>query len=708
MLLLGGAATVNALTGVDTNLASFLIPWGVILYTAAGGLKATFMASYLHTAIIFLVLVVCVYTVYVKNFSSDMIYAGLQQVSSYSTAQCEEIFKQGTQTFFEPGKYACGPVPENEGGSYLTMLSGGGTKFGIINIVGNFGTVFVDQSYWQSAIAAKPTSAHKGYLLGGLVWFTIPFALATSLGLCAVALQLPISSSEAGSGLVPPAVATHLFGSFGSVMMAVMLFMAITSTGSAEGIAVSSLVTYDIYKTYINPKCTGQQALFISKVVVVVFGLLMGGLGVALNYMGLNLGWVYQFMGNAIGSAVATGAVVAAWGGMILALATWLIVCQAEFGEITIDNLGTLNPNLAGNIVALLSSALIHAAFSLANPQNYDFESMGKIDTWQVLASVEMLEQDMSGLDDQDYTSEFLDAAKWWIQKWGYGFTILMVLIWPLLSLPAGVFTTDYFAFWVFISIAWSFVATFVIIVLPIQESWGAILGVCYYMVGKVEVCQSSPGTCSESGEGSGGSWRVCGLGDLRPSLSPIRRVFAEPWVLVIPDTPSALEVLLASYFVGGHLTAVGTATQVLTQTEARAFRQSHRFVFLGTVARLPWGKSWPLELRSGASGNTLRLGGCRFAGQYSAVFRAPAEGSEALRALDLVVTALEDQALVDLVSYSFATNQPHTRAPMSNMLPDFMVAGPHFRWKGYGGVVAAGYWDESWQPAPNSAYFRC
>ncbi|CAE6940592.1 unnamed protein product, partial [Symbiodinium sp. KB8] len=222
----------------------------------------------------------------------------------------------------------------------------------------------------------------------------------------------------------------------------------------------------------------------------------------------------------------------------------------------------------------------------------------------------------------------------------------------------------------------------------------------------EVEVCQSSPGTCTESGEGSGGSWRVCGPGDLRPSLSPIRRVFAEPWVLVIPDTPSALEVLLASYFVAGHLTAVGTATQVLTQTEAGAFRQSHRFVFLGTVARLPWGKSWPLELRSGAR-NTLHLGGCRFAGQYSAVFRAPAEGSKALGALDLVVTALENQALVDLVSYSFATNQPHTRAPMSNMLPDFMVAGPHFRWKGYGGVVAAGYWDESWQPAPNSAYFR-
>eukprot|EP00434_Breviolum_minutum_P038728 symbB.v1.2.034367.t1/scaffold4423.1/size39831/3 len=489
MLLLGGAATVNALTGVDTDLASFLIPWGVILYTAAGGLKATFLASYLHTAIIFIVLVVCVYTVYVKNFSSDLIYDGLQTVSGYTTTQCETIFSSGASTFFEAGKYACGPVPENERGSYLTMLSGGGVKFGIINIVGNFGTVFVDQSYWQSAIAAKPASAHKGYLLGGLVWFTIPFALATSLGLCAVALQLPISADESARGLVPPAVATHLFGTFGSVMMAVMLFMAITSTGSAEGIAVSSLVTYDIYKTYINPKCTGKQVLVISKIVVVVFGLLMGGLGVALNHMGLTLGWAYQFMGNAIGSAVvplwnllmwkkanATGAIAAAWGGMILALSTWLIVCQAEFGEITVENLGTLNCNLAGNIVAIGSSALIHAIFSFIKPQNYDFKSMGQI---------EMLEEDSSGLEDKDYTSEFLDAAKWWIQKWGWGFTILMVCIWPLLSLPAGVFTKDYFAFWVFISIAWSFVATFVIIVLPIYESMDDIQSIFYYLLGK-------------------------------------------------------------------------------------------------------------------------------------------------------------------------------------------------------------------------------
>jgi len=503
MLLLGGAATVNALTGVDTDLASFLIPWGVILYTAAGGLKATFMASYLHTAIIFVVLVVCVYTVYVKEYSSDLIYENLQAISGMSKEICEARFSNGGTTFYEQGTYSCGPVTDNNGGSYMTMLSLGGLKFGIINIVGNFGTVFVDQSYWQSAIAAKPASAHKGYLLGGIVWFTIPFALATSLGLAGVALGLPITKGEAGSGLVPPATAVHLFGDFGAVMMATMLFMAITSTGSAEGIAVSSLICYDVYRRYINPNATGPQILMISRVVIVVFGLAMGGLGVALNHMGLNLGWVYQFMGNAIGSAVvplwnvlmwkdanATGAVVAAWGGMILALATWLIICQAEFGEITVDNLGTLNPNLGGNIVALGSSALIHAGFSLASPQNYDFESMGKI---------EMMEDDKSGLDEADYSPEFLAEAKAWIQKYGWGFTILMVIVWPLLSIPAGVFSKDYWAFWVFISIAWAFTATITIITLPLYESSESIMGVCMFLLGRKTAEKAEPAKSNEA-----------------------------------------------------------------------------------------------------------------------------------------------------------------------------------------------------------------
>ena len=41
------------------------------------------------------------------------------------------------------------PVGGNLGLSYLTMWSSQGLAFGAINVVGNFGTVFCDQTYWS-------------------------------------------------------------------------------------------------------------------------------------------------------------------------------------------------------------------------------------------------------------------------------------------------------------------------------------------------------------------------------------------------------------------------------------------------------------------------------------------------------------------------------------------------------------------------------
>jgi hypothetical protein len=60
---------------------------------------------------------------------------------------------------------------------------------GVINIIGNFATVFEDQAYWQRAIASRPSTTVKAYILGGLAWFAVPFSFATTLGLAAVALK---------------------------------------------------------------------------------------------------------------------------------------------------------------------------------------------------------------------------------------------------------------------------------------------------------------------------------------------------------------------------------------------------------------------------------------------------------------------------------------------------------------------------------------
>ena len=329
MLLLGGSATIQDLTGVSKTWCCFLIPAGVLVYTYYGGLRATFLASYLHSSIIYVTLIVFGTTVYISGTtpgigSTEIVWENLHKSSMqmriaggdsgkyeftegllgnvgecYKTAADKagtgtgtcyfkacatatssdadagkdktKCVNQGMQVgnvsaivdsggkFFEEDPDAKCAEGSFCVGSYATMTSSGGLWFGIINIVGNFGTVFVDQSYWQSAIAAKPSTAVNGFLIGGMCWFAVPFFMATTFGLAGRALTAAnpafiITGGNAGAGLVPAKVITETLGSSGAFLLLMQLFMAVTSTGSAECIAVSAILTYDVYWTYLNPE----------------------------------------------------------------------------------------------------------------------------------------------------------------------------------------------------------------------------------------------------------------------------------------------------------------------------------------------------------------------------------------------------------------------------------------------------------------------
>lgn len=278
----------------------------------------------------------------------------------------------------------------------------------------------------------------------------------------------------------------------------VMLFMAIVSTGSAESIAVSSLVAYDIYRQYFNKDATGDQILRVSRIVIVVFGLFMGGFAIALFAMGLSLGWVYLFMGVVIGSAVAplwnmmtwskasgTGAIIAAWGGLCLALIAWLVGAKIQGGSVSVATLGTNEVMLSGNLVAIFSSAIIHYVYSKCiDPQDYDF---AELDT-----HIELVEDDTSGLEPEQQDPEQLQAAYVWITRRGYVLTFLLIILWPLLSVPAGVFSQAYFAFWVLVAIAWGFGAALAISIIPLVESkdeiYGILNGIYCWITGKEQI----------------------------------------------------------------------------------------------------------------------------------------------------------------------------------------------------------------------------
>jgi hypothetical protein len=70
----------------------------------------------------------------------------------------------------------------------LTTLHEDALIFMIIQITGGFGTVILDQGYWQRAIASEAKTAVRAYLMGGVAWFAVPLTFSSIMGLAAVAL----------------------------------------------------------------------------------------------------------------------------------------------------------------------------------------------------------------------------------------------------------------------------------------------------------------------------------------------------------------------------------------------------------------------------------------------------------------------------------------------------------------------------------------
>lgn len=62
-LTLGASATINALTGANIYACNMLLPIGIAAYVLAGGLRATFLVDFLHTAILFVILFIFVFNV---------------------------------------------------------------------------------------------------------------------------------------------------------------------------------------------------------------------------------------------------------------------------------------------------------------------------------------------------------------------------------------------------------------------------------------------------------------------------------------------------------------------------------------------------------------------------------------------------------------------------------------------------------------------
>lgn len=332
-------------------------------------MKTRNTGDYSHTIIVMIIILYFMFNVYTTN---DLIG---------SPGEMYRLLKQAA---------ADRPVAGNADGEYLTLKSNFGLVFGVIQLCSGMGTVFLDQGYWQRAIASRPTTAVKAYILGGLSWFAIPFGFATTLGLAAVALtsnpKYPtypddMTELQVSSGLVAPFAAQTLLGKNGAVALLLTLFMAVTSSSSAQLIAVSSILTFDVYKTYVRPASTPDQLIVVAHVMICAFAVVMAAFASIWNIIGISLGWLFVVMGLIIGGAVFPAAFTVTWRGqtrlaaiaaplcgLAAGLTAWLIVAKVYYGELSVATTGAPYPTLAGNMASVLTGCIVSVVVSVVLP----------------------------------------------------------------------------------------------------------------------------------------------------------------------------------------------------------------------------------------------------------------------------------------------------------------------------------------------------
>lgn len=374
-ILIGGAGVIAGMTGISQYAAIWLLPLVVVAYVLTGGLRATFVADYLHCCILFtclLVLVLSTYTLGHAIGSPGKLYDLLLDASEAS------------------------PAIGNGHGSYLSFKSEGGMYYAITAATSFFGLSFCDQSYWQRSIAARPAGTSKAFIFAGCFFFTVAFGIGSSMGLAARALETDpsfptypdgLSPAQIGAGLAGPFASVAVLGQAGPAMYIVIAFMATTSALSAQLVAVSTIFSYDIYREYWNKSATNAQMMRANHLVVILWAIVLAGIDTAFAHIGLDLNFLFYLMAVCTSGAVfpigllmcwtklnKAGAVLGVIGGLVMGMVAWLVTAVTTQGSISMTTLVDSKVILSGSLSALGSGAIFCVVLSLIKPASFDFE----------------------------------------------------------------------------------------------------------------------------------------------------------------------------------------------------------------------------------------------------------------------------------------------------------------------------------------------
>ena len=518
-MILAGSQLVTGMTGMNVIAACILIPAGVVLYTAVGGLKATFLTDFLHTTIALILLIY------------------------FSLAVLTNEHVGGPSGLYAKVKAANWYIDGNYRGSLLTFKSEPAILFGLVLKFGNLALVLMDTAFWQKSFAAEVKATVPGYDLASVVIIAIPWCTGTVMGLTARAIEkTPIwfmypqqlSDLEVNSGLVMPYVLRSLLGTGATAGLLVLIFMAITSTISSSMIAVSSIISMDFYRTYFNPRASDAKTLRVSHAGVVFHGCFMAGFAIMLVYAGATNNWSLYFRPIISCPGIIPMALALFWDrqtkaaaiaspvlGVCSGVAVWLGLSWKWSGAITIATTQEQLPGLYGAITSFFSPAVYSVIISLVWPAKFDWRNYlligliedkttspptGTISSVAIHGSTSAVKPSSAGekgvprlepesspvpsgssLSDSEkdldqvvhpFSPETIQHIKRWL-KVAVGYLIINVLctiiLWPLPLYRDWIFTKGFFAGWVVMAVIWQWFALCTVVVFPVYDGRHAI-----------------------------------------------------------------------------------------------------------------------------------------------------------------------------------------------------------------------------------------
>lgn len=229
---MAGGILVNALSGLPYEIGMSAILFVCVSYTLLGGLRAVIATDFVQVIIIVVGVVIIAFLV-IDNIGVERLYNDVQL----------------------------------ENPMLLSLLFPAAIMFLFNNLLFGVGEIFHSNVWWSRAFAFRANTGGRAYLIAGLCWLPIPI-VAGFIALAAPSLGLTVPAAD----MVGPLVAGRILGSFGAIIVFIVVFSALASSLDSLLAATADLITQDIYRGHINKTATDSDCFRAGRVIIIALG----------------------------------------------------------------------------------------------------------------------------------------------------------------------------------------------------------------------------------------------------------------------------------------------------------------------------------------------------------------------------------------------------------------------------------------------------